>query len=147
MAHILTVLSSKFVTNNGIRNIKTAPYHPASNGLAERAVQAVKQGLLKRRVRNLYTLPTVPQPLRPPEAETSYNFWTAGSSTDNRTTYAPWGTDTPAKEEPESRSSTEQAAEDVKTETTLSPYLAGPAEFANWSNVSNQEVDFSHEDG
>jgi transposase InsO family protein len=37
-----------FCTANGIRHLRTAPYHPASNGLAERAVQTVKQGLLKQ---------------------------------------------------------------------------------------------------
>ena len=33
---------SKFVKQNGIQHIRTAPYHPASNGLAERAVQIIK---------------------------------------------------------------------------------------------------------
>ncbi len=33
---------------NGIRHLTTAPYHAASNGLAERPVQTVKQGLLKQ---------------------------------------------------------------------------------------------------
>ena len=37
----------QFTTANGIRNIFSAPYHAASNGLAERAVQTVKQGLKK----------------------------------------------------------------------------------------------------
>ncbi len=32
---------------NGIRHLTTAPYQAASNDLAERAVQAVTQGLLK----------------------------------------------------------------------------------------------------
>ena len=30
---------------NGIRHLKTAPYHLASNGLAERVVQKVKSGI------------------------------------------------------------------------------------------------------
>ncbi|XP_042372461.1 uncharacterized protein K02A2.6-like [Plectropomus leopardus] len=38
-------LFSEFMQQNGIHHIRTAPFHPASNGLAERAVQTVKQGL------------------------------------------------------------------------------------------------------
>ena len=34
-----------FMTNNGIVHIKSAPYHPATNGLAERAVQTFKKGI------------------------------------------------------------------------------------------------------
>lgn len=37
----------EFLTCNGIRHITSVPYHPASNGLAERAGQTVKQGLWK----------------------------------------------------------------------------------------------------
>jgi len=37
----------EFKAKNSIRHIKTAPYHPASNGLAEREVQIFKEGLKK----------------------------------------------------------------------------------------------------
>ena len=36
-----------FLKTNGIRHTTSAPYHPSSNGLAERAVQIVKRGLRK----------------------------------------------------------------------------------------------------
>ena len=36
-----------FLQNNGVKHLALAPYHPASNGLAERAVQIVKKGLKK----------------------------------------------------------------------------------------------------
>ena len=34
-----------FMKKNGIRHICTIPYHPASNGLAERFIQSFKQAL------------------------------------------------------------------------------------------------------
>ena len=38
---------SEFMRQNGIQDIKVAPYHPASNGLAERAVQTFEAGVKK----------------------------------------------------------------------------------------------------
>lgn len=37
----------QFCQKNGIEHIVSAPYHPAGNGLAERAVQTIKAGLRK----------------------------------------------------------------------------------------------------
>ena len=38
----------QFLRDNGVQHVTTAPYHPASNGLAERAVQTVKRNLAKQ---------------------------------------------------------------------------------------------------
>ncbi|XP_038651421.1 uncharacterized protein K02A2.6-like, partial [Scyliorhinus canicula] len=45
----------KSLKENGVRHIKTAPYHPASNGLAERAVQTLKAGLKKQPAASMNT--------------------------------------------------------------------------------------------
>jgi len=60
---------SAFLKSNGIQHIKTVPYHPAANGLAERAVQTFKacmkklsQGSLQDRVNSfLFKYRTTPQ--------------------------------------------------------------------------------------
>ena len=38
---------SHFMTRNGIRHVKTSPYHPSSNGMAERAMKTFKEGIKK----------------------------------------------------------------------------------------------------
>ena len=37
----------EFLRADGVKHTTSAPYHPASNGLAERAIQIVKKGLKK----------------------------------------------------------------------------------------------------
>ena len=44
-AHFVSEEFQAFVRSNGIRHLTSAPYHPATNGLAERAVQTSKQAL------------------------------------------------------------------------------------------------------
>lgn len=38
-----------FTKQNGIKHVKVAPYHPSSNGLAERGVQTFKEGMKKQK--------------------------------------------------------------------------------------------------
>ncbi|XP_033098565.1 uncharacterized protein K02A2.6-like [Anneissia japonica] len=43
---------AEFMTRNGIIHKRVAPYHPASNGAAERTVQIVKKALIKQLLDN-----------------------------------------------------------------------------------------------
>ena len=45
MASIISNDFATFTKMNGIEHIRSAPYHPASNGLAEKFVQSLKQAL------------------------------------------------------------------------------------------------------
>ena len=45
--------SALFLSRNGIKHLKSASYHPASNGLAERAVQIFKRGMKKMKTGSL----------------------------------------------------------------------------------------------
>ena len=43
---------STFMKRNGIKHFKTAPYHPATNGLAERFIQTFKNSMLAMKDEN-----------------------------------------------------------------------------------------------
>ena len=44
-----------FMEKNGIRHLRSAPYHPATNGLAERAVQSFKRSMEKNTDGSIHT--------------------------------------------------------------------------------------------
>ena len=64
-----------FMTFNGIRHIKSAPYHPSTNGLAERAIQTLKENLRKSKTGSLILFPfQIPY-------NTTYYHWSLSSRT------------------------------------------------------------------
>ena len=46
---------TEFLKRNGIHHVRTPPYHPASNGLVERAVQTFKEGFKRLREGSIST--------------------------------------------------------------------------------------------
>jgi transposase InsO family protein len=44
-----------FLKSNGVRHVRNPPYHPASNGVVERAVQTLKGGLKKLKAGSIET--------------------------------------------------------------------------------------------
>ena len=46
---------SHFCKKNGVKHINSAPSHPSTNGLVERAVQTFKQGMKKQGDRSVDT--------------------------------------------------------------------------------------------
>ena len=48
----------EFTQRNNIQHVRTAPYHPSSNGLAEYAIQTFKLGLKKQTTGSLQTKPS-----------------------------------------------------------------------------------------
>ena len=51
----MSVEFETFLKKNGVMHITSAPYHPSTNGLTERAVQVLKQGLKKATTGSLKT--------------------------------------------------------------------------------------------
>lgn len=43
----ISIQFNVFCQANGIKAVKTPPYHPQSNGIAERSAQTIKMGLEK----------------------------------------------------------------------------------------------------
>ena len=46
---------TEFLSRNGVRHVRSAPYHPASNGLVERAVRTFKEGMKRLKHGSLNT--------------------------------------------------------------------------------------------
>ena len=46
---------AQFTKNNGIKYVTSSPYHPSTNGLAERSVQTFKEGMRKQKTGSIET--------------------------------------------------------------------------------------------
>ena len=46
---------AQFTKNNGIKHVTSSPYHPSTNGLAERTVQTFKEGIRQQKIGSIET--------------------------------------------------------------------------------------------
>ena len=46
---------AQFTKNNGIKHVTSSPYHPSTNGLAERMVQTFKEGMRRQKTGSIET--------------------------------------------------------------------------------------------
>ena len=44
---------TQFTKNNRIKHVKSSPYHPSTNGLAERTVQTSKEGMRQQKTASI----------------------------------------------------------------------------------------------
>ena len=72
----------QFTRKDGICHVTSAPYHPSTNGLAERAVQTSKASMKKLTARSIETCGQIPVLL---QTHTTHYYWLGSSRTPNGT--------------------------------------------------------------
>ncbi|KAM7288762.1 uncharacterized protein ISCGN_028946 [Ixodes scapularis] len=72
-----------FLQKNGVRHTRTPPYHPASNGSAERCVQTVKRDLLRQLLDERKT--GIKKPLQHRVDLFLFRYWNTPTATTGRT--------------------------------------------------------------